>query len=418
MAQHDVILLSYMEGGPANQLAPYIDLSELQRTYDPESLHILGADLASYLKTPSFDLNVRGAYRVYVVRLGQPTPASLTLLTLALQPVLVLTATDSGTYTNKNSVQVASGTVVGKRLTFRFRQEMITLDNLQNAFHLAYTGNGTAATLTLTRTADVTRRLQTALTGATDGSINLDLDLTQDAFATVQQLVTYLNGQNGYRATIDRYGAALLPTTEVDAVAGATIRTPPAMTIQYVGAGSACTMNITNTALTTTVTGGPGGQNLNLDLTALATDTLGELVAVIAAQTSVYTCTLGANADPEAACPSLLTNVTGQDIRTGQYVVTAQAGKMDYVVPAVLGSIQYAITTRVPRVSASRVPAATAAPANLVQTFFAGGTNPVPTTADWLNGLEVIEQEDLVGGLLFPVTTNPIYQDAINAWVQ
>src|SRR4029434_8044991 len=64
VAQRDVILMSYMEGGPANQLVPFIDLPQLQQTYDPEGLHILGADLASYLKTPSFDLNIRGAYRI------------------------------------------------------------------------------------------------------------------------------------------------------------------------------------------------------------------------------------------------------------------------------------------------------------------------------------------------------------------
>src|SRR4029450_3331246 len=79
VAQNDVILLSYMEGGPANELVPYIDLHELQSVYDPETLHILGSDLASYLKTPSFDLNIRGAYRIWTLRLGQPTAASVTL---------------------------------------------------------------------------------------------------------------------------------------------------------------------------------------------------------------------------------------------------------------------------------------------------------------------------------------------------
>ena len=233
----------------------------------------------------------------------------------------------------------------------------------------------------------------------------------------MQQLVTYLNGQNGYRATIDRYGAALLPTTEVDAVAGANIRTLPALTIQYVGAGAACTMNITNTALTTTVTGGPGGQNLNLDLTALATDTLGELVAVIAAQTGAYACTLGPNADPEAACPSLLTDVTGQDIRTGQYVVDGP-GRPD----GLRGARRCWGASSTPSLPACHgsPPAACPLPPPPRPTWprpsLRVARTPCRPRRDWLNGLEVIEQEDLVGGLLFPVTTNPIFQDAINAW--
>jgi hypothetical protein len=417
VATHDVIELSYMEGGPANALVPFIDLHELQRTFDPEGLHVLGADLASYLKSPSFDINVRGAYRIYVLRLGQPTPASLTLLDGASTQVLVLTTRDSGTYANKNSVQIGTGSVVGKRVTLRFRQELQVLDNLQNALHLAYTGNGSLATLTITRQDDKAIRLQTALTGATDGSIALDLDLAQDAFATVQQLATYLNGQNGYRARLDRYSDPLLPSAELDTVAGGTIRTPIALTLRYVGAGSAATLTVTNTTLTTTVTGGPGGQNLNVSFTAPATDTLGELVAYINSLSTAYTCALGPDADPEALCLSLLTNVAGQDILGATYSLAAQPGRMDTVLHAGLGSIVNAINTRAIRVQATRVPAATTVPANLAQTFLSGGTNPVPTLNDWLNGLAVIEQEDMTGAILFPVTTNPVIQDATNAWV-
>ncbi len=417
IAQRDIILLSHMEGGQANALVPFIDLHALQETYDPEALHILGADLASYLKTPSFDLNIRGGYRIYVLRLGQPTPATLTLLNGASAPVLVATTTDSGTYANKNSIQVSTGSVVGKKVTLRFRQELLVLDNLQNAFHLAYTGNGSAALLTITRVDDVATRLQTALTAATDGSINLDLDLTQDAFATVQQLVTYLNGQNGYRARIDRYSDPLLPTAELDAVAGATIRTPVAFTMHYVGGGSAAVMTLTNTALTTTVTGGPGGQNLTIAFSDPTTDTLGELLAYINSFTGVYVAILGPDADPALTVLNALGNVTGVDILGVTQSITAQPGAMDMVTHAGLGAIVYAINTRASRIQVARVAAATTVPANLAQTFLAGGTNPVPTNDDWLDALAVIEQEDLVGALLFPVTTNPVIQDGINAWL-
>jgi hypothetical protein len=417
IAQRDVVLMSYMEGGPANELVPFIDLRQLQQTYDPEGLHILGADLASYLKTPSFDLNIRGAYIIYVLRLGQPTPATLTLLDGASTQVLVLTSRDDGTYANKNAVQVSTGSVVGKKVTLRFRQELLVLDNLQNALHLAYTGNGTLATLTVTRQDDKAIRLQTALTGATDGSIALDLDLTQDAFATVQQIATFLNGQNGYRARLDRYTDALLPTSELDTVAGATIRTPIAMTLRYVGAGTAATLTVTNTTMATTVTGGPGGQGLNITFSDPTTDTLGELIAYINSFTSVYAAALGPDADPEAQCASLFATVAGQDIRTATYSLTAQAGKMDTVLHAGLGSIAFAINTRSARLGATRVPAATTVPANLALTFLSGGTNPVPTNNDWLDSLEVIEQEDMAGALLFPVTTSPVVQDGINAWL-
>ena len=416
LATHDVVLMSYMEGGEANTLVPYIDVQELQRVYDPENLGILGADLANYLKTPSHNPDTRGAYREYVLRLGQPTPATLTLLDGASSPVMTLASRDAGTYTNKISVEVGTGTVVGKRVTMRFRQETTVLDNLQNAFHLAYTGNASTATMTITRTADHATRLQTALTGATDGSINLDLDLTQDAFGTIQQLVQYLAGQNGYRAAIDRYAAPLLPSAELDAVAGVNVRTPPALLIRYIGAGSACTMTVTNTTLTTSVTGGPGGQNLTLTFSDPSVDTLAELVASVASHTGVYTCSLGPNADPDAATPALLANVAGQDIRTATYSLTSQAGAMDYVSQAALGSIIFAINTRTARTTATRVTNAVNPPANRAQSFFAGGTNPVPTLNDWLTGLAVVEQEAMVGALMLPVTTDPVIQDAVLSW--
>jgi hypothetical protein len=328
--------------------------------------------------------------------------------------VLRLTSTDYGTYVNKLSVEIGTGTQTGKRITQRFRQEVLTLDNLGNAFNLAYTGNGTVGTMTITRVADRATRLQTALTSATDGSVSLDLDLTQDEFATIAQLVTYLNGQNGYRAVVNRYANPLLPTYELDAASAATIRSPIAMAIRYTGAGSAATMTITNTALTTTITG--AADALTLDLTAAPTDTLAELVAVIDAH-AAYTCTLGPNADPDASTNALLTTVAGQDIKTATVNVTAQAGAMNYGATAALGSIVFAINSRSTRLVASRMTNATAPPANLAQTFLAGGTNPVPVLADWLVGLDHVATEDFAGGIMFPVSTDPVIQDTVLAWV-
>jgi hypothetical protein len=414
IAQRDIVLLSWMEGGPANVLAPYIDLQQIRDVYDPENLHTLGVELADYMKTPSFDLNVRGAYRIWIARLGQPTAAQLILKDGALADVLRLVWKDPGTGGNKASVVVGSGTVVGKRLTVRWRQETTVLDNLGPSFHLAYTGNATAATLTITRTGDKAVRLQTTLTGASDGSISLDLDLTQPTFATVQALVTQLNGQNGYRASLDRFGAALLPSSELDGVASSTIRVPVALVIRYVGAGTACTLTTTPTSLLTTVTGAPDA--LNVDLTAPATATLGQLVAFIDGQPG-YTCQLGPNADAQASSVGLFQTLTGVDIRTAAVAVTTQPGVMDYVVLAGLGSLVYALNTRAPRLTASRVTGAITVPANTAQTFLTGGTNPSPTMADWFAALETVAREDLAGGLVFPVTTDPVVQDSVNAWV-
>lgn len=416
-AQSDMVLIGHFEGGPVGQMTPYVDGNQIPETYDPENLHILSTELSRYFYAPSLSGSYRGAYRTYVVRPEGPTPSSLTLQSSLPANVLALTSTDAGTGVNALSVEVATGSLAGKRVTIHFGSDAFPLDNLQNTFHLAYTGNASAATLTITRTGDQAIRLQTALTAPTDGSIALDLDLTTDTFATVQQLVTYLNGLNGYRASLDPYGDPLLPSSELDTASGVTIRTPVALTIQYIGAGSAATMTVTDTTLTTAVTGGPGGEALNITLSAAGTDTLGELIAFIDAL-SAYTCTLGPNADQDLLTATHLLNVAGQDIRTAPFTLTAQpAGEMDYVHRATLGSIIQAINTQSTRVTATRVPGATAAPANVAQTFFTGGTNPNLTLGDYLDAFDLVAQENLTGGVLFVATSDPIIHDAALAWV-
>lgn len=75
------------------------------------------------------------------------------------------------------------------------------------------------------------------------------------------------NGAFGSKLTISRYGY----TDEV----GDDLGFLPAFAIRYYGAGTACSMSVDNTALTTSVSAGPGGENLNL---AFATyDTIAKL---------------------------------------------------------------------------------------------------------------------------------------------
>lgn len=65
-------------------------------------------------------------------------------------------------------------------------------------------------------------------------------------------------------------------------------------TIRYTGTGTAATMSISGNILTTAITGGPGGENLNLNLANGSYDTMSELVATINGR-GVYTATQDAN---------------------------------------------------------------------------------------------------------------------------
>lgn len=102
--------------------------------------------------------------------------------------------------------------------------------------------------------------------------------------------------------------------------------TPNLITIQYVGAGSACTMTIASNVLTTTVTGGPGGEDLNIDLTNASYDTISELVAYIDGL-AAYTCTKIATA--KTTCHSkVLADVTAQAIKASTYTAALNVTRL------------------------------------------------------------------------------------------
>lgn len=85
--------------------------------------------------------------------------------------------------------------------------------------------------------------------------------------------------------------------------------------IQYTGAGSAASAEVTPGArFQTTVTGGPGGEDIDVDLTDASYDTLTELVAYINGLTP-YTCTLESTANGDWPSDEL-TVATYADIQT------------------------------------------------------------------------------------------------------
>ncbi len=101
-----------------------------------------------------------------------------------------------------------------------------------------------------------------------------------------------------------------------------------AFTMKYTGTGTAATLSISGNMLTTTITGGPGGENLNLDLTNATYNSISALVATINGR-GVYTATQ----DPScqgAAHSYTLVDVSAQNIMvtyTPQFQKAAGAGR-------------------------------------------------------------------------------------------
>jgi peptidoglycan/xylan/chitin deacetylase (PgdA/CDA1 family) len=101
---------------------------------------------------------------------------------------------------------------------------------------------------------------------------------------------------------------------------------PNAFTLHYTGTGTAATATISGNHLTTTITGGPGGENLNLDLANASYDTMSELVATINSH-SGYTVVQDTNCKGSAHTIGLA-DVSAQDIKGVTYTVLMQESRL------------------------------------------------------------------------------------------
>lgn len=196
------------------------------------------------------------------------------------------------------------------------------------ALTIRYTGSGTAATMTIAGNV-----LTTTVTGGPGGE-NLSLDLTNPSYNTIGGLVTAISSRSGYTATLVTQSATdsitLAPVTGQD-VKGSTynaqFRQASLFSIRYTGTGTAATMSISGNVLTTAVTGGPGGENLSLDLSNASYNTLSKLASTINGR-SGYTATQ-VSTGKGATHSITLADVTTQDIKSTMYVAQAQESRLE-----------------------------------------------------------------------------------------
>lgn len=223
------VILGRFPAGALDTVHEFRDQSEFARTHDPEGTAVdASAVVGRYVFQPGTTLAgpPGGPGTVRTIRVGQgaqsPTAASYSFVDASPEAVLVATSIDRGLIPNRLRVKVSAGTDgSGVKLAVGFRDQPAWVkvgDRLGELFTLDYTGNATAATVTLTRASDKSTRLQIALTDPSDGSASLDIDLTSPAFATVQQVVDYIARQPNYVATPKVSDVSLrdIPSYEID----------------------------------------------------------------------------------------------------------------------------------------------------------------------------------------------------------
>lgn len=170
------------------------------------------------------------------------------------------------------------------------------------------------------------------------------------------------------------------------------------MSIQYVGSGSAATLTITDTKLTTSVTGASGE---DLDITLADYDDLGSLINYINSL-SAYSCSLTGKSDEKT---TVFDAVTAQDIKTSAY---SAVGIVEALIRAITGSETFTATLTT---GADRV-----VPDNMsVYTFLTGGTVSAATTQNWTDALEKLEKYDV--NCLVIMSGSATIQALVNAHV-
>ena len=160
---------------------------------EAEAALVSGELLDAVKKAFSPSTQTGGPAKVVAIRVNPAVQASLALADASSNPVINLSSTDYGLYTNQIKVKVETGSVTGKKLTTQLGNAYYTQDNVaRNAFSVQYTGASASAVMSITGS---TITLQ-APSGSTVATIDLN------SFPTVQQVVDRINATTGFTAAV------------------------------------------------------------------------------------------------------------------------------------------------------------------------------------------------------------------------
>lgn len=140
--------------------------------------------------------------------------------------VAVLTTKDYGDAMNKTTALLTTGPNGGRILQLQFNDTTGTRTETSpevggvGEMSIRYTGNGSAAALTLNPVAGT---FAITVTGATDGSGSVSANLA--TYSTVAQLVAYLSSQPGFTATAVSANPYVLGAVNFDAVTALDVKT-------------------------------------------------------------------------------------------------------------------------------------------------------------------------------------------------
>lgn len=203
LAAGNAVILGVSAGGEPNKLMVFSSSGQAAETLRGGSL----LEAVRHAFNPGPDHTPQ---RIAAWRINPGTQATRELQSGA-ETMIDVTSWDWGVHTNQLKLKIENGTSSGKKISVQFQsQDPSVRDNVEReVFSIQYTGAGTAAVLNITKTG-----LATTVTGGPGGE---DLDIMFESFDTVESLVSYLNDQAAYSASI-LVADPQMPSSELDSV--------------------------------------------------------------------------------------------------------------------------------------------------------------------------------------------------------
>lgn len=197
-------------------------LSDLIEMYGSGPL----VDCAVAAARPSKQTGIGGSSVIKVWKTNAATQASA-LLKRASNNIFTVKDSAWGLPGNDLSVVVSAGDTANQKIVSIAKvgdtTEVLGQNAAQSVLTIEYTGDGSAATMTIAGASQQAKTLVTALTGQTDGSVNLNIQLKD---YTMKTLADYINSQVGYSATLNTVSLAPTSAIQLDPVTAQDITTP------------------------------------------------------------------------------------------------------------------------------------------------------------------------------------------------
>lgn len=379
-------------------------LAEAISAFDAEQSGDQGVELIKVAKAGVADPNMFGAGDVIGVRVNAATQSTSTISESATE-LLTLSTVKYGNATRRWRRQVSAGTTLAgsKKIRVWNDYQSYQIDNLGPVMSIQYTGDGSAATLSILRSGailtytgqpadadtvqvetasgvDVTFEFDTAVDPGAITAGNVRVVVGADADETYANLITAIEANcAGVAAVQNTVAGTVTLSAPDDGVAVTEI----ASNVTAAASGSPA-------ALRTTLTGATDGSvDLTIPLTMPSVNTIAKLVAFIGQQLGYTVSVRPEYVNNGFIASSALDVVSGTDIATAAVDLTAYVEVIANAINAYTGGL---VTCAV---VARGEPDTDAAPV-----WFTGGTTPAAVAGDWEDALNLLGSNVQTAGVI------------------